>query len=108
MIALEMDWVGAANAGKRIAESSRHELHSYKTTRDCCWQPSSPAGHASTSIIILVYRNRTRNPQTYEAPLESQAQGSSIFTSAASNQKVCPEDSLWEDQVVDDSTIYRQ
>jgi len=30
-----------------------------------------------------------RNLQTSKAPLESQAQGTSLFTSAASNQKGC-------------------
>jgi len=37
--------------------------------------------------------NRNRNLQTCKAPYESQARGTSLFTSAASYQKGCPEDS---------------
>jgi len=34
------------------------------------------------------------NLQTSKAPLKSQAQGTSLFTSAVSNQRGCPKDSL--------------
>jgi len=40
-----------------------------------------------------------RNLQTSKAPLKSQAQSISLFTSAASNQRGCPEDSpreVWD------------
>src|SRR6218665_1084863 len=37
-----------------------------------------------------LYRNRNRKLQTSKAPLKSQAQGTSLFTSAASNQRVFP------------------
>src|ERR1043165_7585623 len=37
-------------------------------------------------------RNRNRNLQTSKAPLESQAQGTSLFTSAASSQRGCPKE----------------
>src|SRR6218665_3995895 len=40
-----------------------------------------------------------RKLQTSKAPLESQAQGTSLFTSAASNQRVFPKNSPWEAQV---------
>src|SRR6218665_3547346 len=47
------------------------------------------------------YRNRNRNRklQTSKAPLKSQAQGTSLFTSAASNQRGFPKNSPWEAQV---------
>jgi len=43
-----------------------------------------------TSQTKLTWRNHNRNckSQTYKAPLESQAQGTSLFASAASNQTV--------------------
>jgi len=37
-----------------------------------------------------------RNLQTSKVPLKSQAQGTSLFTSAAQNQRGCPKDSPWE------------
>ena len=37
---------------------------------------------------ISVYCNRNRNLQTSKATLEGQAQGTSLFASAASNQRV--------------------
>ena len=37
-------------------------------------------------------RNRNHNLQTSKAPLESQAQGTSLSTSAASSQKGCPKE----------------
>ena len=40
-------------------------------------------------------RNRNRNLQTSKAPLKS----TSLFTSAASNQRGCPKNSPWEAQV---------
>ena len=40
-----------------------------------------------------------RNLQTSKAPLKSQAQGTSLFTSAASNQRGFPKNSPWEAQV---------
>src|SRR6218665_3012849 len=43
------------------------------------------------------YRNR--NLQTSKAPLKSQAQSTSLFTSAASNQRGFPKSSPWEAQV---------
>ena len=42
----------------------------------------------STSRFII--DNRNRNLQISKAPLESQAQGTSLLTSAASSQKGCP------------------
>jgi len=41
-------------------------------------------------IEFLRNRNRNRNLQISKAPLESQAQGTRLFTSAASSQKGCP------------------
>ena len=43
--------------------------------------------------------NRNRKLQTSKAPLKSQAQGTSLFTSAASNQRVFAKNSPWEAQV---------
>src|SRR6218665_169511 len=43
------------------------------------------------------YRNRKL--QTSKAPLKSQAQGTSLFTSAASHQRGFPKNSPWEAQV---------
>src|SRR6218665_2294994 len=39
---------------------------------------------------LIKYRNRNRNLQTSKAPLKGQAQGTSLFTSAASNQRGFP------------------
>src|SRR6218665_1189124 len=39
-----------------------------------------------------------RNLQTSKETLESQAHGTSLFTSAASNQRDCPNDSPWDAQ----------
>src|SRR6218665_817530 len=44
-------------------------------------------------------RNSNRKIQISKAPLKSQAQGTSLFTSAASNQRVFPKNSPWEEQV---------
>jgi len=48
--------------------------------------------------IFLFNRNRNRNRklQTSKAPLKSQAQDTSLFTSAASNQRGFPKNSPWE------------
>src|SRR6218665_779039 len=56
---------------------------------------------AVSGYIYPAYRNRNRNRklQTSKAPLKSQAQGTSLFTSAASNQRVFPKNSPWEAQV---------
>src|SRR6218665_3193482 len=43
--------------------------------------------------------NRNRKLQTSKAPLKSQAQDTSLFTSAASNQRGFPKNSPWEAQV---------
>src|SRR6218665_713265 len=43
--------------------------------------------------------NRNRKLRTSKAPLKSEAQGTSLFTSAASNQRVFPKNSPWEAQV---------
>ena len=40
--------------------------------------------------------HHNHNLQTSKAPLKSQAQGTSLFTSAASNQRGCPRNSPWE------------
>ena len=40
--------------------------------------------------------NRDRDLQTSKALIKRQAHGISLFTSAASNQRGCPEDSTWE------------
>src|SRR6218665_2870311 len=49
--------------------------------------------------IFIPHRNRNRKLQTSKAPLKSQAQGTSLFTSAASNQRGFPKNSPWEAQV---------
>ena len=43
--------------------------------------------------------NRNRKLQTSKAPLISQAQGTSLFTSAASSQMGCPSNSPWEARI---------
>src|SRR6218665_1422993 len=45
------------------------------------------------------HRNRNRKLQTSKAPLKSQAQGTSLFTSATSSQRGFPKNSPWEAQV---------
>src|SRR6218665_2596532 len=47
----------------------------------------------------LAQHNRNRKLQISKAPLKSQAQGTSLFTSAASNQKAFPKNSPWKAQV---------
>jgi len=55
----------------------------------------------ANSCLPSLNRNlsRNRNLQTSKAPLKSQAHGTSLFTSAASNQRGCPKNSPWEAQV---------
>src|SRR6218665_1229809 len=56
--------------------------------------------HAQTRHINKdTVHNRNRNLQTSKAPLKSQAQGTSLFTSAASNQRGFPKNSPWEAQI---------
>src|SRR6218665_1122312 len=43
--------------------------------------------------------NRNRKLQTSKAPLKIQAQGTTLFTSAASNRKGFPKNRPWEAQV---------
>src|SRR6218665_3169132 len=50
-------------------------------------------------VLQCVIVNRNRKLQTSKAPLKSQAQGTSLFTSAASNQRGFPKNSPWEAQV---------
>ena len=50
-------------------------------------------------ILIGTNCNRNRKLHTSKAPLKSQAQGTSLFTSAASNQRGFPKNSPWEAQV---------
>ena len=49
--------------------------------------------------FLTIANNRNRNLQTSKAPLESQAQGTSLFTSAASSQRGCPKGSPKEVRV---------
>src|SRR6218665_83905 len=51
------------------------------------------------SFDYFTNRNRNRKLQTSKAPLKSQAQGTSLFTTAASNQMGFPKNSPWEAQV---------
>src|SRR6218665_3998832 len=53
------------------------------------------------NLLIRGYilHNRNRKLQTSKAPLKRQAQGTSLFTSAASNQGDFPKNSPWEAQV---------
>src|SRR6218665_4069994 len=51
---------------------------------------------AGTNVLDCKY---SRKLQTSKAPLKSQAQGTSLFTSAASNQRGFPKNSPWEAQV---------
>ena len=44
-------------------------------------------------------KEHNRNLQTSKVPLKSQAQGTSLFTSTASNQRGCPKNSTWEAKV---------
>jgi len=52
-----------------------------------------------TSSWWYAKNNRNCNFQISKAPLKSQAHGTSLFTSAASNQKVCPKDGPWDAQL---------
>ena len=56
-------------------------------------------GDTKNKIIFKANRNRNRKLQTSKAPLKSQAQGTSLFTSATSNQRSFPKNSPWEAQV---------
>src|SRR6218665_576789 len=46
--------------------------------------------------VISINRNRNRKLQISKAHLKSQAQGTSLFTSAASNHRGFPKHSPWE------------
>src|SRR6218665_230762 len=59
----------------------------------CTWRFSYSVGGAFIGFSFTFNRNLSRNLQTSKAPLKSQAQGTSSFTSAASNQIGCPKDS---------------
>jgi len=43
-----------------------------------------------TLIWPIAFSNRNHNFQIYKAPLESQAQGTRLFTSTSSSQRGCP------------------
>src|SRR6218665_2348475 len=58
-----------------------------------------PLGREPVIRMLPYNRNRNRNLQTSKAPLKSQTQGTSLFTSAASNQRGFPKNSPWEAQV---------
>ena len=45
----------------------------------------------NVKIHRVIPRNRNRKLQTSKAPLESHALGTSLFTSAASSQRGCPQ-----------------
>ena len=45
------------------------------------------SSRGNSVVLRLQSRNRNRKLQTYKAPLKSQAQGTSLFTTAASNQR---------------------
>jgi len=48
----------------------------------------------------ILRSNRTHNPGISRAPLKSQVhQGTSLFTSAATNQRGCPKSSPWYAQI---------
>src|SRR6218665_2569798 len=70
-----------------------------------CYPQHPPPDPYSTGINLLFHcpclrnRNRNRKIQTSKAPLKSQAQGTSLFTSAASNQRGFPKNSPWDAQV---------
>src|SRR6218665_1823843 len=51
------------------------------------------------SGTIFENQNRNHKLQISKAPLKSQAQGTSLFTSATSNQRGFPKNSPWEAQV---------
>jgi len=55
-------------------------------------------GYVGVDVMLWMWRcryrgNRNHNFQTSKAPLKVQVQSSGLFTSAASNQRGCPEDS---------------
>ena len=58
---------------------------------------STNTGESVQSYVF--HRNRNRKLQTSKAPLKSQAQGTSLFTSAALNQRGFAKNSPWEAQV---------
>jgi len=67
--------------------------------------PHPTRTHKMSNKIYLTFtkntfiRNRSRNLQTSKAPLKRQSQSTSLFTSAASNQRGCSKNSPWEAQV---------
>src|SRR6218665_3077082 len=63
------------------------------------WRPLSLAHLAIKATKHHYNSNRNRKLQTSKAPLKSLAQGTSLFTSAASNQRGFPKNSPWEAQV---------
>src|SRR6218665_493489 len=66
-----------------------------------CSRQQWQIGHifARRAVYLIDMPNRNRKLQTSKAPLKSQAQGTSLFTSAASNQRGFPKNSPWEAQV---------
>ena len=57
------------------------------------------ADQSRSKFFGLFQMTRNRNLKTSKAPLESQAQGTSLFTSAVSNQRGCQKNSPLEAQV---------
>ena len=57
------------------------------------------ANRVTLRTVIASNRNRNSKLKTSKAPLKSEAQGTSLFTSAASNQRGFPKNSPWEARV---------
>jgi len=92
----------------------RHSLHSWTAHIDLflhyrsnlhVWLGNGPQMAAGSTCLdsirqySLAQHNRNRKRQISKAPLKSQAQGTSLFTSAASNQRAFPKNGPWEAQV---------
>src|SRR6218665_81978 len=73
-------------------------MHTYMSLQGVCVSSRGFVGKVSYGVVFVrpPSRNRNRKLQTSKVPLKSQAQGTTLFTSAASNQRGFPKNSLWE------------
>src|SRR6218665_1510653 len=87
----------ATGEGRLSGGLQNRSLRPAKTDRGTEFARHSPAPNLLSPLTRAHTRTRTRNRnrklQTSKAPLKSQAQGTSLFTSAASNQRGFPKNS---------------
>ena len=104
---------GAGSSWKSCSTCWSHWTNGAWSARLTQWSSNARRSSRSCSSLATLYQKHMayqssqsscwlltdRNLQTSKAPLKSQAQDTRLFMNAASNQRGCPKDSLWEAQV---------